>query len=90
MLIRYECTLNAQVKHPFVIQSAIKRGTKPIIRYSTGFVLNLGLLLAVSLMGNGMVFLSRFSSTDLDANKLVSIYVRYFFSIFLTRGSVVS
>ena len=55
----------------------LDRGTEPIIRFRLGFVLKLGLVIPVSIMGRVPVFVSRFSSIDPDANELGSMYYIY-------------
>ena len=61
------------------LDSDLNKGTEPIIHFRLGFVLKLGLLQRVSIMGMVMcsVLVSRFSSMDPDANELGSIYYNY-------------
>jgi len=69
----FECVGKSSVSDSV---SVLNRGTEPIIRFRLGFVLKLGLVLLVSIIGMGMgtVFDFWFSSMDPDANELWSIY----------------
>ena len=84
-LIRYECSLNAWVNQPFLIQILFQTDTEPIILFNLGFVLKMGLVLPLSIMEMGSFFVYRFSSMDPDANERGFIYYRYdpYFLVFL-------
>ena len=67
----FECIGELSVSDSITV---LKRGTEPIIRFRSGFVLKLGLVLHLSIIGLGIG--SRFTdlSMDPDVNELGLIY----------------